>query len=76
MAEPKTDKQAISLEAAMAGILILLADEREARIADDPDAPRTEVILHRAGLSIGQVATVLGKKYETAKSAIRRGQSR
>jgi DNA-directed RNA polymerase specialized sigma24 family protein len=76
VSEAKTEKPLVSVEAALLGILALLADEREERIANDRDARRTEVILHEAGLSIGEVAALLDKNYETVKSAIRRGRGR
>jgi DNA-directed RNA polymerase specialized sigma24 family protein len=46
----------------------------EARIANDKDARKTETLLADAGLSIGEIATLLGKKYETVKTTLRRSR--
>jgi DNA-directed RNA polymerase specialized sigma24 family protein len=58
----------------MRAVLALLADERETRIANDKNARKTEVLLSEAGFSIGEVATLLGKKYDTVKTTLRRAQ--
>ena len=61
-------------ESAMSGILALLIDEREERTCDQKDVAKTEVILADAGLSIDEIATVTGKKYDTVRMAISRGR--
>jgi DNA-directed RNA polymerase specialized sigma24 family protein len=58
----------------MAGILALLIDERDDRTQDDKDAVKTEVLLAQAGLSIEDISTVTGKKYDTVRMAITRGK--
>ena len=68
------DRFQISPEGAMAGILALLIDEREERTQGSKDAVRTEVLLASAGLSIEEIATVTGKKYDTVRMAITRGK--
>jgi hypothetical protein len=68
------DGSKISPESAMAGILALLIDEREERMRSDKDGVRTELLLARAGLSIEEIATVTGKKYDAVRMAIRRGK--
>jgi hypothetical protein len=68
------NRSAIGLESALAGILALLIDEREYRTRGDQDAAKTEVLLAQAGLSIEDIATVTGKKYDTVRMAISRGR--
>jgi DNA-directed RNA polymerase specialized sigma24 family protein len=61
---------------AMRAVLALLADEREARIVNNSDARSTEVLLADAGFSIGEIASLLGKKYETVRSTLRRSKDK
>jgi DNA-directed RNA polymerase specialized sigma24 family protein len=72
MAEDRTDQASPGLEGVMRAVLALLADERDARIADDAAARKTEVLLRDAGFSPGEIALLLGKKYETVRSTLRR----
>ena len=72
-AKPQS-QSGIRLENAMAGILALLIDERDDRTQDDKDAVKTEVLLAQAGLSIEDISTVTGKKYDTVRMAITRGK--
>jgi DNA-directed RNA polymerase specialized sigma24 family protein len=60
---------------ALAGILALLAEEREVRVADDKLAKKTEVVLADAGLSNEEIAAVTGKKPGAVRMAIRRARS-
>jgi DNA-directed RNA polymerase specialized sigma24 family protein len=66
----RPEQEAVGQEAVMRAVLALLADEREARIANDEGARKTEVLIANAGLSISETATVLGKKYETVKKTL------
>ncbi len=59
---------------ALAGVLGLLVAEREERLSDKNDPRKTEVILADAGLAIGDIAKLMGKKYDAVKMAIRRGR--
>jgi hypothetical protein len=68
------DRTGISLESALAGMLALLIDERDDRTRNDQEAAKTEVLLAQAGLSIEEIATVTGKKYDTVRRAITRGK--
>jgi hypothetical protein len=70
------DQDAISLEAAMAGILALLVDERESRTKDDKSAVKTEVLLANAGMPIDGIATATGKKRDAVRMAIKRAKGR
>jgi DNA-directed RNA polymerase specialized sigma24 family protein len=65
-----TEQAQVGLDGVMRAVLALLADEREARIANDKDARKTEVLFANAGLSITETATLLGKKYETVKKTL------
>ena len=62
----------LNLEAAMAGLLRLAVAEREERIATEPDAKKTEVLLDEAGLTHGQIAEATGKKPDAVRMAINR----
>lgn len=70
----KTEQAQVGLDGVMRAVLALLADEREARIANDKEARKTEVLLADAGFSIGEIATLLGKKYESVKTTLRRSR--
>jgi DNA-directed RNA polymerase specialized sigma24 family protein len=74
MSTSKTEQEAVGLEGVMRAVLALLADERESRIATDKDARKTEVLLSEAGFSIGEIATLLGKNYDTVRMTLRRAQ--
>lgn len=68
------EKRALSIEAAMTGILALLVDARERAISDDKKAPKTEVMLSDSGMTIEDIALVTGKKYDAVRMVIRRGK--
>jgi DNA-directed RNA polymerase specialized sigma24 family protein len=70
------DRTPINAENALTGILTLLIDQRETRTEDDKDAPRTEVLLAQAGLSIEDIATVTGKKADTVRKAVTRDKAK
>lgn len=48
------------------------------QIADRSDGPQraTEVILADAGLTLNEIATLTGRKYDTVKKAIQRARAR
>lgn len=62
--------------AALAGILALLVDAREGRIKGDRDATKTEVLLDSAGLSLDDIAAVMGKKYDAIRVSLQRSRRR
>lgn len=62
--------------AAMAGILALLADERESRTKGDKSAEKTEVLLANAGVPIDGIAAATGKKRDAVRMAISRAKGR
>ena len=70
------EKDRISPDAAVAGVLALLVDARENRVKEDKEAVKTEVLLSNAGLSIADIATVMGKKYDAVKMALRRNRTK
>ena len=54
-------------------LVALQIAERQERMS--PDAPRpTELVLADAGLSLADISTLTGRKYETVKTTIRRGR--
>jgi DNA-directed RNA polymerase specialized sigma24 family protein len=76
MATSRAEEEKSGLESVMRAVLALLADEREARIANDRGARSTEVLLADAGFTIGEIASLLGKNYETVKSTLRRRRAK
>jgi hypothetical protein len=60
--------------AAVAGILALLVDARETSVKDDKDATKTEVLLDNAGLSLEDIAAVMGKKYDAIRVSLQRSR--
>lgn len=65
-------RHVIAQEAALAGILALLIDAREARVGDDKDPEKIEVLLSRAGLSNEDIGAVTGKRPDTVRVALSR----
>jgi DNA-directed RNA polymerase specialized sigma24 family protein len=65
----------VSADTALAGILALLVDEREARVAEEKDAEKTEVLLAKAGLAAPEIASLMGKNTGAVQKAIQRGRS-
>ena len=78
MARPRKspEKHQVAPEAALAGILALLVNEREDRTKENKEAPKTEIILANAGLSLEDIAAVTGKNYNTVRMAITRAKGR
>ena len=68
------DRAVIGVESALSGILALLIDEREDRTRRDNGAVKTEVLLSQAGLSVEEIATVSGKKYDAVRMTIKRSR--
>jgi DNA-directed RNA polymerase specialized sigma24 family protein len=57
------------------GVLALLVDAREQRIANDRDAVKTEIVLSRVGMSAEDIAIVMGKKRDAVRMAISRAKA-
>lgn len=57
------------------GILTLLADEREQRARQEPDSPRTELVLDAAGLSVEVIAKAVGKNPNAVRMTIARAKA-
>jgi DNA-directed RNA polymerase specialized sigma24 family protein len=58
-----------------AGVLALLADERERRTDEKHELRRTEVVLAGAGLTPAEIASLLGKNRDAVAKAISRGRT-
>lgn len=69
-----TERHQITSGASLAGVFALLVDDREARVKDDKDAVKTEVVLSNAGLSIEDIAAVMGKKYDAIRVSLNRSR--
>jgi hypothetical protein len=76
VAKKSQEKDLISPDAAVAGVLALLIDARESRVKEDKEAVKTEILLSNAGLSIADIATLMGKKYDAVKMALRRNRAK
>lgn len=78
MATTRTNQERhrISPEAATLGVLALLIDARESRIADDRNAERTEVLLARVGLLIDDIAAATGKKRDAVRMMLTRRKAK
>jgi DNA-directed RNA polymerase specialized sigma24 family protein len=70
------EPEGIPLEASMAGIVALLAIEREERLSGKAIEAKTEVVLATAGLSIAQIARILGKNYQAVQKVIYRARDK
>jgi DNA-directed RNA polymerase specialized sigma24 family protein len=73
MSQEEHEAEVRTLLLAMAA---LLADDREARVASDSTAERTEVLLARAGLSAGQIGEILGKQAGAVRMALSRARKK
>jgi DNA-directed RNA polymerase specialized sigma24 family protein len=65
----------IELDRVVTASLALQIAEREERTSDPADHRRTELILADAGLTLGEIAALTGRNYETVKAAIRRARA-
>jgi hypothetical protein len=70
------ERHQLTSGAATAGVLALLIDAREARTKDDKEAAKTEVLLWNAGLSIEEIATLMGKNYDAIRVSLQRSRSK
>lgn len=75
-ARRSTEKHQLTTGTAAAGILALLVDAREEQIKDDRQATKTEVLLDNAGLSLDDIAAVMGKKYDAIRVSLQRSRRR
>jgi hypothetical protein len=66
----------VSSEAALAGILALLVEEREERTKGDKNAEKIEVMLSNAGLSNENIAAVTGKQPDAVRMTLARAKSK
>ncbi len=70
------ERHQLTTGAAAAGILTLLVDARETRTKDDKLATKTEVLLDNAGLSLDDIAAVMGKTYDAIRVSIQRSRAK
>lgn len=66
----------LSQEAATTAILALLVDARDAWTKDDKDVKKIEILLADAGLSIGDITALTGKKTDAVRKVIQRGRKK
>lgn len=73
----RNEPLAISTEVATAGILALLAADREERIASGTNGQvtaKTEVVLAGAGLNPSQISAVTGKQASSVRTTLSRSR--
>lgn len=70
------ERHQLTTGAAAAGILALLVDAREMRIKDEKLATKTEVLLDNAGLSLDDIAAVMGKTYDAIRVSLQRSRAK
>jgi hypothetical protein len=66
----------LPIDKTMAAVLGVLIAERDERISPPVNPRKTELILADAGLAIGDIALLTGKKYSAVQMAISRAKSR
>lgn len=69
---PGTDEHEVATSKALAGILALLIEERQERVAGDKNATKIEVLLAGAGLSNEDIAAVANKSPDAVRKTIER----
>lgn len=69
-----TGNDGSSTENVMLGILVLLADDRERRLSEPSDPPKTEVVLARAGLTAPEIAKLMGKTVDAVRKTLQRSK--
>jgi hypothetical protein len=70
------EQHRVPMDAAMAGILALLIDEREQRTKGDREAAKTEVLLANAGLAVEDIVSLTRKKPDAVRKTIQRGRAK
>jgi DNA-directed RNA polymerase specialized sigma24 family protein len=63
-------------ERLLAGLVALVAAERDERLAHGIDERPSAVLLADSGLSIAEIASLLGRSPEAVKSTVRRYRAR
>jgi DNA-directed RNA polymerase specialized sigma24 family protein len=76
MAGQTVDERRQGEASVLRAVVALLADEREARIANDKGARSTEALLDDVGFSTVEIADLLGKNYRTVQSTLRRNKAK
>lgn len=67
-----TEQHEVATSKALAGILALLIEERQERVAGDKDATKIEVLLAGAGLANEDIAAVANKSPDAVRKTIER----
>jgi hypothetical protein len=70
----KRQPEAPTTEDLLIGILTLLADDREQRVQNSPDALRTELLLDAAGLRPDLIARAVNKSPDAVRMMISRAK--
>ena len=75
MAESTSRGMELDVSTALLALVALAASYRDDLTTTPDDRRKTEVILSDVGLTLGQIAQVTGRKYETVKTTIRRARA-
>jgi hypothetical protein len=71
---PDSTAGQLPIDKTMAAVLAVLVAERDERISPPVSPRKTELILADAGLAIGDIALLTGKKYNAVQMAISRAK--
>jgi DNA-directed RNA polymerase specialized sigma24 family protein len=72
----RQDSLRIAPEEALAGILALMVDAREASLTESSNPAKTEVLLANAGLSVNDIVKLTGKKEGAVRKTIERARKK
>jgi DNA-directed RNA polymerase specialized sigma24 family protein len=72
----KAEPLQLNSDTALGGVLALLVADREERLNDKAQPRKTEVVLNDAGLTLGDVAKLTGKNYETVKKNVQNARKK
>jgi len=70
------DNRTKAQQVVLLGVLALLAEARESRVSGDKNATKTELLLERAGMSVDDIAAVMGKSSDAVRKAVSRGKAK
>ena len=75
-ASSQAAEESLTLDRTLRALLALQVADREDRLNTDSPPRKTEFVLVEAGLTLGEVARLTGKPYETVKGTVRRARQR
>lgn len=76
MSPDQSTDEGITTQQLLQALLLVAIAEREERASPEGPRRRTEVLLNDAGFSLGNIAKMTGRPYESVKSTIRRAREK